>query len=245
MAYEVTKRIKGRDYRYRVEAYRDPESGKRRARWHYLGAIAGGELVPAVKSRRARVTREDLVRATVRLLEHRDPANVTVPVIVRTAGTSLSTFYRHFGDRNAAFSVAFDRICDEVLRALPSLDPPLASRDAARERLRAWCTAYHRSMLQQRAMHWWLAQGAHGHQRTRIERTLITVDSTIVLTAFLRALEEHGFANVGDASALAHAVRGILLAMLFTTASELAEREMHVPTMDEALLIIDRAVFGS
>ncbi len=66
MAYEVTKRIKGRDYRYRVEGYRDPESGKRKTRWQYLGVVTSGKLRPTPRLHKERVTREDIVAATAR-----------------------------------------------------------------------------------------------------------------------------------------------------------------------------------
>ena len=66
MAFETTKRIKGRDYRYRVEAYRDPQMGKRKTRWQYLGAV------------------EDCAA----LLRFRVPSNLTVPIIAKSAGVS-------------------------------------------------------------------------------------------------------------------------------------------------------------
>ena len=45
MAYEVTKQIKGRDYRYRVESRLNPETGRPATRWTYLGKLEGGELI--------------------------------------------------------------------------------------------------------------------------------------------------------------------------------------------------------
>ena len=41
VAYKVTKRIGGRAYLYRVESQRDPETGRRRNRWTYLGRAPG------------------------------------------------------------------------------------------------------------------------------------------------------------------------------------------------------------
>jgi hypothetical protein len=43
MAYEVTKLVNGRPYRYRVRSERDPDTGKTRNRWTYLGRGDGGK----------------------------------------------------------------------------------------------------------------------------------------------------------------------------------------------------------
>jgi AcrR family transcriptional regulator len=244
MAYEVTKRIKGHDYRYRVEGYRDPRNGKRRARWQYLGVLSGGELTPAAAIRRTRVTREDLIAATVRLLEYRDPSNVTVATIVRSAGASKSTFYRNFPNRRAAFSVALDRICDVTLRALPPLDAQMTDLHEARLRLRVWCEAYYRSMLQQRALRSALAQGQHGNLRARIERSLITVDPSLVISAFLRRLCDCGFVQIGDPDALARSIRAIHLAMMVASVAGLPYADIPAPAFEEVFPLIDRAVFG-
>jgi AcrR family transcriptional regulator len=245
MAYEVTKRIKGHDYRYRVEGYRDPRSGKRKARWQYLGALTGGELVPAAKTLRKRITREDLLAATVRLLQFRDPSNVTVAIIARDADSSLSTFYRHFPDRKAAFSAALDRICGDALRALPALDAPCAGVDDARELLRAWCEGYLRTMVQQRALRWALTQGQRGVLRARIERSLMHTDSSIPLAAFLRQLVAQGFATIDNPDELAHAIRGVHAALLLATVSESPFGDITAPTIAEVFPLVERAVFGS
>jgi AcrR family transcriptional regulator len=244
MAYEVTKRIKGHDYRYRVEGYRDPRSGKRRARWQYLGVLSGGELTPVAATRRTRVTREDLIAATVRLLEYRDPSNVTVATIVRSAGASKSSFYRNFPDRRAAFNAAFDRICDVTLRALPSLDAPMRDLHEARLQLRVWCEAYFQSMLQQRALRSTLAQGQRGNLRARIERSLMTVDSSVVLSAFLRRLSDCGFVQIDNPDALARSIRAIHMAMMFASVAETPYAGIPAPAFEEVFPLIDRAVFG-
>jgi len=38
MAYQVTKLIAGREYRYHVEGFRDPKTKRVKQRWTYLGA---------------------------------------------------------------------------------------------------------------------------------------------------------------------------------------------------------------
>jgi AcrR family transcriptional regulator len=96
MAYEVTKRISGGDYRYHVEGYRDPETGRQRTRWQYLGRVVDGVTVTPPTRRGERVTQDKIVEATAELLESRDASRVTVAVIAKHAGISQATFYRYF-----------------------------------------------------------------------------------------------------------------------------------------------------
>lgn len=93
MAYQVTKRIRGRDYGYLVDCYRDPITGSRRSRWR------------TIRSR----------KRVGRLLEHRDPRNLTVGVIVKEACASHSTFYRHFPDRTSAIRAGLKQICGHMI----------------------------------------------------------------------------------------------------------------------------------
>src|SRR5579875_1893773 len=110
MAYEVTKRIAGRAYRYRVESVRDPETGKRRSRWTYLGRAEGAAAAAPAPARRRGDARERLLDALERLLEARDLAGVTADAVAAEAGLAHGTFYRHFRDKRDAFKAALDRL---------------------------------------------------------------------------------------------------------------------------------------
>jgi hypothetical protein len=113
MSYEVTKRIKGRDYRYRVESAQHPETGRAATRWTYLGKLEDGELIAPTRSVAKRVTHDEIVAVTAKLLETRDASRVTVSVITHHAGISPGTFYRHFADRDAAFGAALTALCEQ------------------------------------------------------------------------------------------------------------------------------------
>ena len=156
MSYEVTKRIKGRDYRYRVESARDPESGRAGTRWIYLGKLENGALVAPVRSVSRRVTHDEIVAVTAKLLESRDASRVTVSVIAHHAGISPGTFYRHFDDRDAAFSAALTALCEQCFDALPALDPPASATPkrgptASSASTQRWCAIWRSTALPKRA----------------------------------------------------------------------------------------------
>jgi AcrR family transcriptional regulator len=147
MAYEVTKRIKGHEYRYRVEPARDAATGRAGTRWTYLGKVAEGELVQPARSGLRRLQRDEIVAVIAGLLESRDASRVTVGVISYHAGISSGTFYRHFADRDAALGAALALLCDRCFGKLPALDPPVGSLDDERRRLHTWFAALHKATL--------------------------------------------------------------------------------------------------
>jgi AcrR family transcriptional regulator len=121
MAFEVIKRIKGRSYR-------------RKSRWRYVGPVNEGS---APVRRRRRLRREDIVSATVGLLEFRDPRNVTVAVIAASAGVSRGVFYHHFRNQREVMIEALARMRVETIRALPNLGAARTLHEA-REHLLIW-----------------------------------------------------------------------------------------------------------
>ena len=101
MAYEVVKTIGSRQYRYRVQSERDPQTGKMRNRWTYLGRVAGEAGI--VKARAPRPNaRLRLLEAAEALLASGDASAVTVDAIASAAGVAHGTFYRYFRHRSAA-----------------------------------------------------------------------------------------------------------------------------------------------
>src|SRR5580698_11384045 len=141
MAYEVTKRIKGHDYRYVVESYRDPETKRRKTKWTYVGALDGDGLRAPVARTRKHVTKADVVAAVAKLLEFRDPEHVTVSVIAKEAGISRSTFYRYFPSELKVFNAAVSQICDQFLLSLPELDNSVRTPQEARATFHRWSEA--------------------------------------------------------------------------------------------------------
>ena len=100
MAYEVTKLVNGRPYRYRVRSERDPASGSSRNRWTYLGRADAGATAPrrAVRPN----AREALLDAFERLLDRSEIDRVTAGAVSAEAGLAHGTFYRYFRNKDDA-----------------------------------------------------------------------------------------------------------------------------------------------
>ncbi len=135
MAYQVTKRIAGHEYRYHVASYRDPSTKKTKQRWTYLGRV-DGESVIAAHQRPHVAARERISSAILQLLEKRDVSHLTVDVITRAAQVSRSTFYRFFPDKNAAILEAVASVLRDALRCPEPSQQPVFARDVERAKLR-------------------------------------------------------------------------------------------------------------
>ncbi len=151
MAYEVIKTIRGRPYRYSVESYRDPETGKVRARWTYVGRgdIHGARSRPPRRS--SETTRTRLIDALERLLEREPYAKVTAGAIATEAGLAHGTFYRQFRDKRDALEAGFERVREALALERRALAEALADGACERKRFAAWarrsCThASHRGL---------------------------------------------------------------------------------------------------
>lgn len=137
MAYEVVKDVKGRRYRYRVESYRDAESGRVRNRWTYLGRIAaeGPSKQPRASSDG---TRRRLHDGFARLLERVDWNEVTSGAIAQEAGLAHGTFYRHYENKEAILRAAFECRRAELEQAYQTLLQVAPSCEQERARLDRW-----------------------------------------------------------------------------------------------------------
>ena len=244
MSYEVTKRIKGRDYRYRVESARHPETGRTATRWTYLGKLENGELIAPARSVARRVTHDEIVVVTAKLLEARNASRVTVSVIAQHAGISAGTFYRHFPDRDAAFGAALTYLCERCFDDLPALNSPATSLEAERRRLNAWFEALHRAILRGRALRWFLTTSGHDKFEALIRRSALRIDPRALLTDYFRMLHRAGLARITDAETLANGVlrlnASIVRDMALRDDVETAAGERWA----EVFPVIERAVFA-
>ena len=143
MAYEVTKVVNGRSYRYGVRAERDAETGKYRNRWTYLGRVTGGVAATAAKPRPN--AREALLDALERLLDRYEPDAITAGAISVEAGVAHGTFYRYFKNKIEAIHGLAARLREEKAEQFALLDQRPATRDEARTAIRLW-TATHLRM---------------------------------------------------------------------------------------------------
>lgn len=242
MAYEVTKQIKGRDYRYRVEAMRDPETGRGSTRWVYLGRLEAGAVVAPVRSGVRRVTNDEIVAITAQLLEGRDASRVTVAVIAHHAGISPGTFYRHFADRDAALAAAIALLSDRALSELPSLTSPVGSFEAERARLSAWFEGLNGAVLRGRAFRWFLTTPVHDKLVDSVRESAQHTDPCALLTAYFAAISAAGLATIADPAALAQS-------MVTVHASIVRDIALHDETdaaarWNDVFPVIERAVFS-
>jgi AcrR family transcriptional regulator len=137
MAYEVVKEIRGHNYRYSVESFRDPQTGKVKNKWTYLGRAQDGAASP---KRRASgdETRERILGAFLKLVERKKLRDVTPSAIAREAGITPATFYRHFHSRDDVVAVCTERATKEQDKRLAELAAIAPSAAQERARLRAF-----------------------------------------------------------------------------------------------------------
>lgn len=246
MAYEVTKRISGRDYRYRVEGYRDPLNGRSRTRWQYLGRVVDGAIVTPPTRRGDRVTKDKIIAATAELLESRDASRVTIGVIANRVGISQATFYRYFRDRKSAFTAALSYLVDRTIGALPSLEnPPIGTALEESRRIFCWLESMQRSVLHQRAFRLAFVHNDRSKAKAHIERSMLKVDAYAILAAYLRRLDAAGVARIDDADALVESIMGIGRALIRSRANEDEHDEFPTPQLQVVFPLIERAVFGN
>lgn len=206
MAYEVTKRIKGRDYRYRVEATRDAQSGRGGTRWVYLGKLEDGRVIAPARRTMRRITRDEIIAITAHLIEVRDASRVTVAVIAKHAGISPGTFYRQFSDHDSALAAAIGYLSDRALAELPPLDVKIGTFAEERARLNRWFEGLNDAVLHGRAFRWFLTHPAHDKLAQSIRNATGQVDARALLAAYFQRLGDAGLARIDDAAALANSL---------------------------------------
>ena len=240
MAYEVTKRVNGHDYRYVVQTFRDPETKRRRTKWTYVGAIEGDAVRAPVSRAGRHVTSDDIVAAAARLLEYRDLEHVTVAVIAREAGVSRSTFYRYFPDERKVFAAALARMCDEAMRAIPPLDNEVRTVGEARASFRRWFEAKVRAIGRLRPIQRAILDGDNKKMPFRMESCASTEAS---LEAFFRALAMAGIVAMPDPIGLSRAIVGSMIAVVMAPHFMSSEYVSFAPDLEELHTMFDRAIF--
>jgi AcrR family transcriptional regulator len=201
MPYEVIKKIGGRAYRYSVESYRDPDTGRVRNRWTYIGKVTGDVADRPVIRRKA----PDETRC--RIIAARKPwAEVTPGAVATEAGVAHGTFYRHFRNREALLDAcaaeAYNAL-DARLHELTDIAPDLASE---RKRLRAWVMDLLRRPTAPAGLMRVIIESIGDAQRDRIRSERRTVRIT-AFADYISALRERGYAaNAGEVRPLATAL---------------------------------------
>ena len=244
MSREVVKQVGGRAYRYRVEHYRDAESGKSRARWTYLGkvdAASAGATIPPAASRRPDATRRRLVDALAALLEQRPYAEVTASAIAAEAGCAHGTFYRHFRDKRAALDGLFDDVRARVERERPSFEGELGSPAVERARLRAWASALIRAPVERPGLFRTFYDRCAQEPELARARAAARDAAVRSLRSYLERLAQAGCCSLEAPDAFARAIYatldGVRLRAVF-------DREVfREADVSAVVALIDRAIF--
>lgn len=240
MAYEVTKLVNGRPYRYRVRSERDPASGKIRNRWTYLGRVDANRGPIEAKPRPN--AREALLDALERLLDRSDPSDVTAAAVSVEAGLAHGTFYRYFTNRVAAIRALADRLRSERAAEFGSLDEPPADAAAARAALRAWTGV----VLSAHSEHHGLVRALYALAAKDAEIRAVLVErrngNARKLVGWLRNLADRGIIALPQADAAGD----VLFAMVDGIGRDAiaAGEPLEESHLAAAIDLVERAVFG-
>jgi AcrR family transcriptional regulator len=241
MAHEVVKQVGTRAYRYSVESYRDPASGKVRGRWTYLGRVDAGTEPRRRGAEASAVTRERLLEALERLLEGEDFARIGADDIATEAGVAHGTFYRHFGNKRAALIAVFERAKAEIERSRPSFDAPLGDLDAERRRVRGWVESALGSPLGRpgflRAWYATIATDVELSEARRARRA----DSAAAFAAYLARLDSAGLARIERPESLANALLALFDGVFRSAVLDAAR--IDATTVAGASDVFERAIF--
>jgi AcrR family transcriptional regulator len=208
MAYEVTKVVHGRPYRYRVRSERDPVTGKFRNRWTYLGRVDPAGTESPVRLRRD--VRNALLDALDRLLVAGDPESPTAAAIAGEAGVAHGTFYRYFRNKQDAIVALVHRVRDESSDAA-LIDAAPTSRDQARSTLRAWAEGLLRTKERHRALIsalYALSSRDEALLAMRRERREAMLKK---LCLFFERCDALGFAEIADPLGTTHALQAMIV----------------------------------
>jgi AcrR family transcriptional regulator len=250
MSHEVIKRIGRRAYRYRVESRRDPETGRAKPRWIYLGVAgttgeSGAEAAPLPEIKRTPSNaRVRLLDALERIGQVTPYAAITAGAVAAEAGVAHGTFYRYFPDKRALFASAFDHLREDFARSSLSFRPPYGDRAAERARVRGWLQA----ILAKPAAHPGLfrlfyaaietdAEFRAGREERRRERVA-------ELSAYLEELVANGTITALRAGAASVALALMTLVEATFRAAIVSPDAGIAAAAAGTIEVVDRAIFG-
>jgi AcrR family transcriptional regulator len=242
MAYEVVKKIGARRYLYRVQSERDPQSGKTRNRWTYLGRVPGEGDAERTRQPRPNA-RLRLLEAAEGLLAAGDPAAVTADAIASAAGVAHGTFYRYFRDRSDALE-ALARHIKETRGVADDglLRDDVVSLEEAQAGVRRWVTEKLQFARERRAsLRAWYALISSdarlaAYREERREASLSRLREHIVV------LGARGFVDVADPAATAAGLVALIDGIV--RASLLERDELGDAGIAAAADIAERALFA-
>jgi len=240
LPHEVIKRVGERAYRYQVERYRDPATGKVRGRWTYLGRVgADGNANPA--RRRPSDSRDRLIAALERLLDRRSFGDVTAGQVAEEAGLAHGTFYRYFRDKGDALRAAIEQVREALDWKALLADRPVSTRAAERRHVARWADSILRAPIERLglARAWFAAMESDpAVARSREERRERALTE---LSAYLVRLDRAGIASVPHPRGTAAALFALIDA---TTRAGIASGGVDDEQIEGTLSVVERAIFG-
>jgi AcrR family transcriptional regulator len=239
MAYDVVKEIRGHLYRYRVESYRDPDSGKVRNRWTYIGR-AGDKTAARPKRRTAgAATRETIMNAFLRLVDRKPIGEITVTAIARQADMASATFYRHFHSIDEVLAECTKRAAGELEKRLDELRAIAETASAERKRLRRVAIDLVRKPPATPGLY--RAWNALSPEPVREARHAQRIRA---FTAYITKLQERGYIpSVDDARRLAIALS--MIVMTFTRRSMIEHKLLSEEDYAAVGDVFERIIFLS
>lgn len=247
MAYEVTKRVGERAYRYRVESYRDPASTKVRSRWTYLGVVASDGSAPAPAKRAgAERTRERLLEAFETLAREQSFRDVTAGAVANKAGVAHGTFYRHFPDKRALLLASIERVRRQLDATRPDFVSPIGTREEERARVRDWLAAVFSRKGHNVGLFRAFMEAADLDEELRAFRTSRKAERVASLSTYFERLTEAKISAIDHPEALAGAltlmVDGVMRDWL--ASYDIAEEEKPAALATGIIDAFDRAIFA-
>ncbi len=237
MAYEVIKTIRGRRYRYEVESFRDPETGKVRNKWHYLGK-ADSDRPPA---RRASgdETRTKLMDALERLLDRGNWSELTVRLIAAEAGVAEATYYRYFQSRSELLHACAARVSETLEDRLQALHEIAPERDLERKRLRELAVQFVSDPPGATVIYALWTRG-----ETKSLRAERRVRRQRALSQYFHELRDRAFVAFNDAEIDKLSTEIALLLQAFSYRTVIERRHLGEEEYEAVASIVDRLVFG-
>ncbi|MHB8146822.1 MAG: TetR/AcrR family transcriptional regulator [Vulcanimicrobiaceae bacterium] len=238
MAYDVVKTIRGRDYRYSVESYRDPQTGKVRNKWRYLGKAQGN--TPPRRRVRGEETRSRLMAALERLLARTSWNEITAQYIAAEAHVAAATLYRYFHSRNAVLEACAIRADAEYDARLAELADIAETPAREHARLRAWTIRVANDPPGSSVLFALWASGASdavGHERDEHRRR--------AFRRYLKDLADRGYVLLAQKERDRLAVAIALIAQAFSYRVVIGRRGLLDEESDALATAIERLVFAA
>ena len=243
MAREVVKRVGERAYRYLVERVRDPQTGRSRAKWTYVGPLVGDADSPAPLPHNANETRERLIDALERVLERLEYRELTADAVVREAGFSHGTFYRYFKDKREAVRAGLERVKGIIDRERPSFDVPIASRDEERRRVHAWvASVLHAPLERMGLLRAWYAL-IDADEELRAAREERRASNLVYFEAYLDRLSAANVIKPIETPRFSASLLSLFDAVIRTAAVE--RQAIDEEVVAGVTSVFDRAIFGA